>query len=83
MTLSKEQYMALSVAAYGNYTDTHKTKTFLSILSEQDPKVIDADNTPAAASLHNTLSGWTLLDFIPNTTTGYQSKSLKILCVSS
>lgn len=77
MTLTSEQiqqYMALSVAAYGNYTIDDKDEQLGKLAI---PAKISSSDKPAAAALHGSLSSWTLIDFIPNTGSGFAAAAFR------
>lgn len=66
--------MALSVAAYGNYTISDRDEQLSKLAI---PEKIDNSDSPAAAALHSSLASWILIDFIPNTPAGFAAAAFR------
>ena len=76
MSLTPEQYIALSAASYGKYTNNNKGANFGSMLEQKDQKIISDSDSKTTAELHTSLRSWKLLDFI-STPSGFRGAAFQ------
>lgn len=76
MSLTPEQYMALSTAAYGKYTNTNKNTTFRDMLGKKDQNIISDSDSSTSIELHASLSDYKLLDFT-STSSGFRAAAFQ------
>ena len=76
MSLTPEQYIALSAASYGKYTNNNKGASFGSMLEQKDQKIISDSDSKTTAELHTSLRSWKLLDFI-STPSGFRAAAFQ------
>ena len=76
MSLTPEQYIALSAASYGKYTNNNKGANFGSMLEQKDQKIISDSDSKTTAELHTSLRSWKLLDFI-STSSGFRAAAFQ------
>ena len=58
MSLTPEQYIALSTAAYGKYTNTNKNTTLRDMLGKKDQNIISDSDSSTSIELHTSLSDY-------------------------
>lgn len=76
MSLTPEQYIALSTAAYGKYTNTNKNTTFRDMLGKKDQNIISDSDSSTSIELHASLSDYKLLDFT-STSSGFRAAAFQ------
>ena len=76
MSLTPEQYMALSTAAYGKYKNTNKNTTFRDMLGKKDQNIISDSDSSTSIELHASLSDYKLLDFT-STSSGFRAAAFQ------
>lgn len=77
MSLTPEQYIALSTAAYGKYTNTNKNTTFRDMLGKKDQNIISDSDSSTSIELYSSLSNYKLLDFI-STSSGFRGAVFQV-----